>query len=121
MPPKASVHLGHILESAALIRGYAAQTIRERYPRELALKDAIECRFVIIGKVLDRLRRDAPDLHARVRSTGGFAALRNLLVHRYDQVDPDVVWRCVHGNLPRLVEDAEALREPASDSSKGAL
>jgi uncharacterized protein with HEPN domain len=41
--------------------------------------------------------------------------LRNILVHRYDQVRPEVIWNIVTSVLPSLLIQVEALLPPLPD------
>jgi len=43
--------------------------------------------------------------------------LRNILVHRYDQVRPEVIWNIVTSVLPSLLVQVEALLPPLPDDS----
>ncbi len=73
---------------------------------------AVERCFQIIGEAVMRVRRDAPHLHARFADTAHIAAFCNVIVHVYDQVDHEIVWKIIHADLPRLRDQAEAvLRE----------
>lgn len=31
-------------------------------------------------------------------------AMRNLLIHEYDSVDPDILWKTIQQDLPALLE-----------------
>ncbi len=73
--------------------------------------DAVERRFAVIGEALNRLKRDAPEVHARISDTGPINAFRNILVHVYDMIDHGIVWKAIKTDLPRLAGEVEQLLE----------
>ena len=62
----------------------------------------MERQFEIVGEALSRLRRDYPDVAARVPDLKRIVAFRNILVHGYAAIDRETVWRAVQENLPAL-------------------
>ena len=73
---------------------------------------AVERCFQIIGEALNRLRRDAPHLHARIIESPRITGFRNFLAHVYDQINHTTVWRIIHHDLSPLREQAtDLLRE----------
>lgn len=109
MPPKHLAHLEHIRESIELIERYVAEHTVETYLIDLQTRDAVERRFTIIGEAINRIRRDAPDIHAKIGETAQIAAFRNIIVHVYDQLDHRIVWRVVEQDLPILHEQVVKL------------
>lgn len=109
MPPKYLAHLSDIVESARLIREYVDGYTYEQYIADCQVRDAVERRFAVIGEALNRLRRDAADLHATIDHTAEIAAFRNIIIHVYDQLDHAIVWKVIETDLSTLekqVQDA---------------
>lgn len=98
-----------MIESARLIEQYADGLSFDEFATDSQVRDAVERRFTIIGEALIRLSRDAPDLHDRIDATGPIRRFRNIVVHRYDHVDPAIVFGIILDDLPRLRTQAEAL------------
>jgi len=71
----------------------------------------VERRFAVIGEALNRLLRDAPEVHATIDHTAEIAAFRNIIIHVYDQLDQVIVWKVIETDLAKLRSQAkEALR-----------
>lgn len=69
MPPRHLAHLKDIVDSAALILAYVQGLDFEAYMADVKVRDAVERRFAVIGEALNRLKRDAPEIHARFNHT----------------------------------------------------
>ncbi len=97
-----------ILESVRLIRRYVAEMDRSRFTADQVVQDAVIRRFEIIGEATKRLsdevRTRHPDLPWRA-----MAAMRDRVIHGYDTIDLDVVWRTVHDDLPSLQSALEKI------------
>ncbi len=77
------------------------------------LHDAVEREFQILGEVLVRLRRKDLATADRISHQERFVGFRNVLVHEYDLVEPEQIWRTIQEDLPGLGIELEALlREP---------
>jgi len=109
MPPKVPKHLEDIRDSADLIGRYTAGLTYEQYVDDLQTRDAVERRFTIIGEALERLKRDAPEVHARIDRVDEIKAFRNIIVHVYHALELKTVWRVIHQELPHLREQVAAL------------
>lgn len=62
----------------------------------------------IIGEAASRVSPATRGLDSRI-PWNEIVAARNRLVHGYDQVDLDVLWRIVAVELPPLIQELEAL------------
>jgi len=102
MPHDPRMHLEHVRDSIRLIERYVAGLTFEAYLSQTQTRDAVERRFAIIGEAL---KRDAPHLHARISDTGPINAFRNVLVHVYDMVDHQIVWKAIRTDLPTLRDE----------------
>ena len=76
------------------------------YLKDRRTKWAAERGLAIIGEAVNHLRRlDADGLPSDVDR---IVAMRNRLIHSYDNIDDDIVWRVIRGNLPQLKQAAES-------------
>lgn len=91
MPPRRLAHLSGMLESIKLIESYVDGLAYEDYLADTKIRDAVERRFAVVGEALNRLKRDAPDVHAKIDHTAEIAAFRNITIHVYDQLDHTIV------------------------------
>ena len=73
------------------------------------LRAAVERQFEIIGEAMARLARVDEQIVAGIDHNRRIIAFRNILIHRYADVDDRLVWNVVETNLPTLVRDIKAL------------
>lgn len=71
---------------------------------DTALMDALTYRLIVIGEAVGALRRDftsitelAPNLPWRE-----FVGLRDIVVHQYFRVSPQIVWATARDEIPEL-------------------
>jgi uncharacterized protein with HEPN domain len=105
-------YLLDILEAARLALEYVHEATLEQFRRNVQLQDSVIRRLEIIGEAARSVslqeRRNLPDLPWQA-----MIGMRNVLIHRYDSVDLDVVWDTVVYHLPRVVATLESIVPPA--------
>lgn len=105
------LYLIHILEAIQRIEEYT-QEGREAFMSDAKTQDAVVRNFEIIGEAAKRVPEDvragAPDVPWR--SVAGF---RDILIHRYEAVDLDMVWAVIEADLPALRSGVQALATDA--------
>lgn len=67
------------------------------------LRSAVERQLIVIGEALYQLRTYFPDLAQRIPECHRFVTFRHVLVHSYNQVEPDVAWGLMETGLDRLI------------------
>ena len=85
------------LSTAAFLTDEEAQTMFER-------------KFEVIGEALGLLRRQSPEVFARIRHARGAVDFRNVIIHGYAVIDHEAVWAIATRMLPELLLDAKAER-----------
>lgn len=104
--PRDPAYLADMIAAARLAVSYTAGRSELDFLDDRQLQDAVIRRLEIIGeaarRVSDQTRGQLPDV-----PWGMIIGMRNLLIHRYDAVDPAIVWETVHVNLPPLIERLE--------------
>ncbi len=98
-----AVHLLDILDSARRIRTYVGGVTRDEFLRDTRLQDSVVRRLEIIGEAAGRVspkfREENPDIPWRA-----IRGMRNQMIHRYDDIDMDIVWETVERDIPRLIQ-----------------
>ena len=94
------VYLAHILECTDRIEQYLGQN-REAFLRSTMVQDAVIRNFEVIGEAAKRIPEQFRVEHAVIpwRLMAGF---RDVLIHDYEGVDLERVWRIAHEDLPAV-------------------
>lgn len=95
--------LDHASRAVRLVQGKNQDEVEQDEVLFLALTRLLE----ILGEAARRIPDDVRNRHPEIpwRSVVG---LRNVLIHGYDTVDPDIVWRILTKDLPELLPHLEA-------------
>lgn len=67
---------------------------------------AIERKFEIIGEALNRLKAVDQQTLQKINNYRQIIAFRNILIHGYDAVDNEIVWRAIQEDIPVLLKQA---------------
>ena len=94
----------HAAEAVAFARNRSRNDLDADRLFALGLIKLVE----IIGEVAGRLSKATKDAHPNI-PWSQIVGTRNRLVHGYDEVDYDVLWRIVSVELPPLVEQLEMI------------
>lgn len=101
MPPTISDRLRHILRSIEEIEALVADKTAQEFAGDRLLRLAIERLFEIVSEASrhlpEQLRKSEPDIPWR-----RIADLGNRLRHAYHQVDPELLWNILGGDLDAL-------------------
>src|SRR4030042_1705494 len=76
------------------------EELKEIFGREV---DVVSRRFEIIGEASRRISEETRISHSEL-PWGEMIAMRNVMIHEYDDVDLVIVWETVKNNLPSLIE-----------------
>ena len=73
------------------------------------IRRAVERELEIIGEATGKLLKMHPDI--KISHARSIVDLRNLVIHAYDAVNPDLLWKIVVKDLPQLnIEVQELLK-----------
>jgi uncharacterized protein with HEPN domain len=99
-------YLLDILAAARLALSYTAGRSREQFLADTQCQDAVIRRLEVIGEAVRRISEQT-----RAALSGvpwkDMVAMRNVMIHKYDDVDLAVVWDTVQLHLPGLVRELE--------------
>ncbi len=111
------VRMRHMLDAAreavALSRGKGPRTLAKDRVRSLALVRLLEVLGEAAGRVSEACREEHPEV-----PWSQIVGLRNRLIHGYDSVDLEVLWRILRDDLPPLIEALEDAVVGSDHSSK---
>lgn len=86
----------------AVLRYVHGRTLAD-YRGDDYFRSAVERQLQIVGEAIAQLARLDAETAARIPDTRQIIGFRNILVHGYARIDPDVVWTVIHEHLPGLV------------------
>jgi uncharacterized protein with HEPN domain len=100
--PKDDAYLSDILQAAAAIQRFTAGVTLAEFKANEEKYEAVTRKFEIIGEAARRL---SPEIRAQFPEIPWklVTAMRNILIHDYDDVDLDVVWQTIERDLPPLI------------------
>jgi len=109
MQPEVPKWLEDIRDCAAYIVTTTQDATLESYEANRTLRQAVERNFEIIGEALNRIGRVDAQTAEELGDYRQIIAFRNILIHGYDHIDVEIVWRVIQDRLPRLLAVAESL------------
>lgn len=97
-----------ILQAIDLIEIFTIDTKSYyQFSNDLKTQSAVERQIGIIGEAVNKLEKQTPQV--RVDNGGKIIAMRNRIIHSYDNIDPTVTWAIVKKHLIPLKLEITAL------------
>jgi uncharacterized protein with HEPN domain len=103
---KDNAYLEDILEAAKAIRRFTDGVSLDGFKSNEEKYEAVNRKFEIIGEAARRLSPEARNLFPEI-PWKLVTAMRNILIHDYDDVDLNVVWDTAQRDLPSLISHLE--------------
>lgn len=107
-----------IVESARSIGDYIAGVSRDEFIENEQLQDSVIRRLLVIGEASGRLSASFLDTRPSIpwREIRG---MRNRMVHVYDDIDVNLVWRTARSDVPSLLAELAPIvsSDPEADTS----
>ena len=101
--------LADIIDAAEFIVETTHGENLPQYRMNRRLRQAVERNFEIIGEAVNRLIRIDPAVAQHISNTAEIIAFRNVLIHGYDLIDDEQVWRIIVDSLPNLLREARGI------------
>ncbi len=103
------VYLEDIIQAIKLILDdYVSGVSFEEFDKDKKTQDAVIRQIAIIGEAMGKLNKDFIENHPELPSKEA-VSMRNVLVHDYDWVDTEEVWRTIEQDLPNLKQSVEKI------------
>lgn len=100
------VRLQHMLDAAREAGSLVSGRSRADYDGDRTLRLALVRLLEVVGEAAGRVPMDFRDSHPEI-AWFGVVGLRNRLIHGYDEVDYDIVWRILTEDIPSLIARLE--------------
>jgi len=104
------LYLDDLIASAEKIGRLTSRKTFDTFASDEAVFDAVLFNLQVIGEAMKNL----PESARSALSTENASApvrLRDLIAHHYFALDPEIIWDVVTNHVPRLLAEANALRE----------
>jgi uncharacterized protein with HEPN domain len=95
-------------DALAEIASYAETQTSKEFHSNRMMQLAVERLVIIVAKALRRTEYKEPQTAERIHSLRQVSNFRNLLVHEYDKIAEDVVWKIVKESAPILKSEIDA-------------
>lgn len=109
MRAKSAGRLSEIDAAIQQIASFARDKTETDYLSDPLLRSALLWQLVRICEPVRSLARDDIGVAQQINSYRDIIGFRTLLIHRYDTVEHDRVWRFIQSDLPTLRADVRAL------------
>lgn len=108
------IYLEDILEAIERIQAYVQDVTREDFETDRMRIDAVIRNLEVIGEAVkqvpDSVREKYPSVEWRK-----IAGLRDILIHKYFDVNLDIVWGVVKSNIPILKAEIQQILQKKSE------
>jgi uncharacterized protein with HEPN domain len=98
-----------IARAARLILEFKGDIDKGTFLKDLRTQSAVLHQLMVMGEAVKRLSQDFRIRHPEI-PWGLVAGMRDKLIHGYDIVDPNEVWKTAHEDVPDLLSMIERLR-----------
>ena len=102
MPPEDDVRLRHLVDAAERAIQFTAGRSRSDLDTDEMLTLALTKLVEIVGEAAKQVSTETKDTYPAVPWSAA-ARMRDRLVHHYFDIDLDVLWSTVQGDLPALL------------------
>jgi uncharacterized protein with HEPN domain len=109
MPPERdSVYLWDMLNAAQGVVASLREITFEQYAEDENLFLATQKRIEIIGEAARRVSTELKEAHPEI-PWRLIVDQRNVLIHAYDEVDEERIWRLAQQDIPHLIDQLSRL------------
>ena len=108
--------LWDILQAIHLIQDFTENLAYDAYLESILIQSAVERQLEILGEAARRLSDEFRQAHPEI-DWRRIIGLRNILIHRYDEIRQQAIWAVVISELEPLLTQLEPLLPPLPDKT----
>jgi len=102
------VYLQDVLDAIAKIERYTIEQTAHKFAKDQLIQDAVIRNLELIGEAIGKLPSSFTNKYTNFPSHEA-VAMRNFLIHQYDEIDVDTLWETIKKDLPALKQQTEVL------------
>ncbi len=106
-----NLYIGDMLDKARHTQRIVSGRTRDIYDTDEIFQLAVLHLVQTIGETATHVSRTTRDLHPGI-PWSEVSGMRNVLVHRYGDVDDDIIWKTVTADLAPLIAELERMLPP---------
>lgn len=118
MQRKASKLVLDALEACRSIEAHAGSITMEQCCQDRWLRGSFGREFEIAGEALSRLEKPDPAVASQIPEPRPVVDFRNRIIHGYDAIDDEIVWKTIQQDVPPLAATLSALLAAPGGNSK---
>lgn len=103
-----------IARAARLVLAFKGNLAKDAFIEDQKTQSAVMHQLLVIGEAVKRLSSDFRDSHANIPWIL-MAGMRDNLIHEYDNIDLDEVWKTAERDMPALLSALEPLLPAEED------
>jgi uncharacterized protein with HEPN domain len=108
------VRVKHMIEAADEAISFAQSRNRGDLNKDRMLTVALMREIEVVGEAASKISEDFKLLHPEI-PWALIIGMRNKLIHAYFDINLDILWQTVTGNLPLLKEQLDSILEPSTE------
>lgn len=108
-------YLTDVLQAARLVQTFVEDVTETAFFKDPLRQSAVVRQLEIIGEATKRLSETFKNSYPEV-PWHNMAGMRDVLIHAYDHVDLEEVWKTVERDIPELVAMIEPLVPPEEET-----
>lgn len=91
-----------ILKAARLAQSFVSGMDKDQFVKDVKTQSSVLHQLLVLGEAVKRLTEDFRNQHSHI-PWKEIAGMRDMLIHQYDAVDLDEVWKTLTADLPSLI------------------
>lgn len=113
--PRDDATIVDILKAARMADSFVIGVSQELFLQDSKTQSAVLHQLLVLGEAVKRLSEEFRNQHPAI-PWKQISGLRDIVIHQYDAVDLEEVWKTVTVDLPNLVGSLEKISPQPPDS-----
>ena len=103
------LYLNDIKDAINKIQDYIKDHDEKSFIEDSKTFDSVLHNFIIIGEAANNIPDKIKEINSDI-NWSGIIGMRNIIVHGYFTVDPEIIWSTIKNRLPELQEQIKDIK-----------